>query len=272
MKKILYDIENTHCSYDGAKVVLEIEHLTIPERKIIFFVGPSGVGKSTILETLGMMNNTILSSSKFEYKGNEMSTLWLPEHRRKLSVLRNSDFSFIFQQNNLMPNFSAYENAMTAALFQGLSTEQARIKVCDVFSLLNLPKEDRYIHEYSGGQQQRIAFARAIIPNFAVLFGDEPTGNLDSFSADNLIGILSNVIHERRATAIIVSHDIRLALKYADMIVQIQKCTTVENNRKSSYGKIDNLCVYEKINDSWLNMEKNYDEEKLFAKLIKELK
>jgi len=270
MDNVLYNIQKTQCSYDGRKVVLDIEHLTIPQGEIIFFVGPSGVGKSTILETLGMMNNTILSSSVFEYKGQDMTRMWNFKHRHALSLLRNNDFSFIFQQNNLMHNFSAYENAMTAALFQGLNENQTRLNVRNVFSRLGLPVEDRYIHEYSGGQQQRISFARAIIPHFSVLFGDEPTGNLDSFSANNLIGVLVEVIREKRATAIIVSHDIRLALKYADMIVQIQKCAEV-NNPEQIFGKINEDSIYIRDEKKWNNINKNFTEEDLFTKLIKEL-
>ena len=272
MKEILYDIENTQCAYDEEKIILEIEHLIIPEGKIIFFVGPSGVGKSTILDTLGMMNNTIHSSSKFKYKGRDMAKLWLPEYKQELSLLRNSDFSFIFQQNNLMPNFSAYENAMTAALFQGQNREQVRKKVRDVFERLDLPKEDRDIQEYSGGQQQRIAFARAIIPNFSVLFGDEPTGNLDCVSADNLINVLSTIIREKGVTAIIVSHDIHLALKYADMIVQIQKKKRIENDKEVSYGVIDEFSIYKKNNQLWYNLDMNYSDQDLHKKFIEELR
>ena len=242
MENIIFKIQNTLCSYDGQKVVLDIRNLVIPYGNIIFFVGPSGIGKSTILETLGMMNDTLLHSDVFEYKNKDMRGLWQGKHRKQLEELRNNEFSFIFQQNNLMPNFSAQENAMTAALFQGVSSKQAAKEVKEVFRVLNLPTDDRPIYEYSGGQQQRIAFARAILPNFSVLFGDEPTGNLDSNSAENLMQIISDVVHKKNATAIIVSHDMHLATKYADMIVQIQK-NEVDNQVQ---GLIDDNSIYVK--------------------------
>lgn len=268
MENIIFKIQNTLCSYNGQKVVLNIRNLIIPSGNIIFFVGPSGIGKSTILETLGMMNDTILSSDVFEYKNNDMRGLWHGKYKRQLEELRNNEFSFIFQQNNLMPNFSAQENAMTAALFQGFSSSRATKEVKEVFRILNLPTDDRPIYEYSGGQQQRIAFARAILPNFSVLFGDEPTGNLDSNSAENLMQIISNVVRQKNATAIIVSHDMHLAIKYADMIVQIQR-NEVENQVQ---GLIDDNSIYVKENEEWRNLTKQYTGDSLYNKLINELK
>ena len=132
MENIIFKIQNTLCSYDGQKVVLDIRNLVIPYGNIIFFVGPSGIGKSTILETLGMMNDTLLHSDVFENKNKDMRGLWQGKHRKQLEELRNNEFSFIFQQNNLMPNFSAQENAMTAALFQGVSSKQAAKEVKEV--------------------------------------------------------------------------------------------------------------------------------------------
>lgn len=268
MKNILFNLQNTLCSYDGQKVVLDIKKLVIPAGNIVFFVGPSGIGKSTILETLGMMNNTLLSSDMFEYKGQDMRSLWKRKYQTKLNELRNNEFSFIFQQNNLMPNFSAQENAMTAALFQGMPIAKAIKKVKNAFTVLELPIDDRPIYEYSGGQQQRIAFARAIIPNFSVLFGDEPTGNLDTNTAENLMQKLSEVVHQINATAIIVSHDMYLATKYADMILQIRK----EENEGEVHGLIDENSIYVKKEQIWQHLSEQYTDDKLYGKLIDELK
>lgn len=273
MENIIFNLQNTECSYDGKKVVLDIKKLLIPAGNIIFFVGPSGIGKSTILETLGMMNNTILTSDVFEYKKHDMRSLWKSRNSAKLAELRNNEFSFIFQQNNLMPNFSAQENAMTAALFQGMPIAEAIKKVKDAFTVLDLPFDDRPIYKYSGGQQQRIAFARAIIPNFSVLFGDEPTGNLDINTAETLMQKLSKVVHQINATAIIVSHDMHLATKYADMIVQIQKNEIKnENGKVEVRGQIDENSIYTKDGQLWRHQAEQYTNDKLYNKLINELK
>lgn len=268
MENLIFNLQNTLCSYDGQKVVLNIKKLAIPAGNIVFFVGPSGIGKSTILETLGMMNNTLLSSELFEYKGQDMRSFWKSKYQTKLTDLRNNDFSFIFQQNNLMPNFSAQENAMAAALFQGMPIVQASKKVKEVFDILELPTDDRPISKYSGGQQQRIAFARAIIPNFSVLFGDEPTGNLDSNTAEELMQFISKDVHQKNATAIIVSHDMHLATKYADRIIQIQKNET----EQTVQGLIDDNSIYVRNGQWWLHRNEQYTDEKLYCKLINELK
>ena len=272
MKNILFNLQNTLCSYDGQKVVLDIKKLVIPAGNIVFFVGPSGIGKSTILETLGMMNNTLLSSDVFEYKGQDMRSLWESKHQTKLTELRNNDFSFIFQQNNLMPNFSAHENAMTAALFQGMKISEAAKKLKEVFNRLDLPSDDRPISEFSGGQQQRISFVRAILPKFSVLFGDEPTGNLDCNTAETLMQFISDEVHQNQTTAIIVSHDMHLATKYADRIIQIRKVKSKEEIEEQEYGLIDSQSVFVKEEGYWIHQSEQYTNETLYNKLINELK
>lgn len=208
MKK-LFEIENLKCSYDRnyregiSKVVLEIRDLTLPLGKKIFIVGESGIGKSTILEVLGLMNNTIVpqSDSKFLfYDGNGAQTdllaLWNDGSDDALSEFRLKHFNFIFQSTNLMRNFTAYENIALTRMLQGYSQEDSFRKASEVLCDLGLGQigQDRMAQELSGGQQQRLAFARAILPDFTVLFGDEPTGNLDiafcSTSVNNSLDII----------------------------------------------------------------------------------
>lgn len=271
----LFEISNLKSAYkdDRSKVVLHIEKLTIPKGKIIFFVGPSGIGKSTILETLGIMNNTILSVDRFMYNGEDISGVWTWEDN-KVSEFRNKEFSFIFQQNNLMPNFSAYENVMSTALIQGMSSREASRQAQSVLKQMDLPyQDDRPVFQYSGGQQQRLAFARAILPNFNVLFGDEPTGNLDPGSANNLANVLIDLIRQRNATAIIVSHDIALATNYADMIVRILPRDEMVDGKVHRYGVINEESLYLRDGDMWSGAFGNYSltemKEHLDEKLFK---
>ena len=266
------------CSYKktGAlqsDIVLEIENLKISQGKVVFFVGPSGIGKSTILETLGFMNKTVFSVSKFDYIGKDVSDIWNWEDE-KISAFRNKEFSFIFQQCNLMQNFTAYENVMATALIRGTSREEARKLANKVLKLMDLPSnEDRPIYQYSGGQQQRLAFARAILPQFKVLFGDEPTGNLDVKSAENLMSVLIDAIKERQASAIIVSHDMHLAVKYADMIVQIQRVSrdSEQIGVEHYYGLINDASIYENDGAQWSHCGKEFTNDALCAKLMEEI-
>lgn len=174
----LFEIENLACSYDRhyrpglSKVILEIRKLIIPKGKKVFIVGESGIGKSTILETLGMMNNTIVpdGGTKFlfyeaEEKPVDLVALW--RHKdRELSSFRLRHFNFIFQSTNLMRNFTAYENIALTRMLQGYSQESSFERARQVMADLGLDHidESRMTQELSGGQQQRLAFAGPSCP------------------------------------------------------------------------------------------------------------
>lgn len=274
----IFEIQNLKCSYRKTgeihpnDMVLEIDSLQIPKGKVVFFVGPSGVGKSTILETLGFMNKTIVSVDTFNYCGQDVKNVWEWDDN-KISDFRNSEFSFVFQQCNLMDNFTAYENVMATALIQGMNWNEARKKTHHVLELMELPaNEDRPIYEYSGGQRQRLAFARAILPTFNVIFGDEPTGNLDPKTAENLMEVLTSVVRKENASAIIVSHDMHLAVDYADMIVQIQR-VPIDGEKEKHKGLINASSFYEKQeNKQWLHCGQEYTRNNLLMKLMEEMR
>lgn len=258
----LYDIVNLRCSYDknyregASRVVLEIKHLAIPRGKKVFIVGESGIGKSTILETLGMMNNTIVPDAETHFyfwdeHGYEMNLkeMW-KQNDRVLSDFRMKNFSFIFQSTNLMKNFTAFENIAFTRMLQGFtqfSSCQRTKKILEELGLEHVD-EHRMVQELSGGQQQRLAFARAIIPEFTVLFGDEPTGNLDAENAVRVMEILDRKLTEHEgASAIIVSHDMHLAVTFADVIIKIRKEIRPKmhvDEEDVVYGVIDDTCVF----------------------------
>ena len=255
-----FEIKNLKCSYEckatNPKVVLQADELSIPKGEVVFIVGQSGCGKSTILETLGLMNNTILSAGKFtifpeEDKEIDVTEVW----KRKNSVLsdiRKKYFSFIFQQTNLMQNFSIWENAVIPQLIKGGDKKyEDTLKQVGLQQILDENKQN--VGELSGGQQQRLAFVRAFMPNFNIIFGDEPTGNLDPVNADNLMKIVANEIHNSTIkTAIIVSHSPELSVKYADRIIKIHK---IESQLGDTFGKIDRDSIYEKRNNEWHHNE-----------------
>lgn len=283
--KTLFELQHLRCSYDKhyregiSRVVLEIEHLALPMGKIIFIVGESGIGKSTILETLGMMNNTIVhdDSSSFlffdEEKSINLIDLW-QKGDRALSEFRLKNYSFIFQNTNLMKNFTAIENIAFTRMLQGYSKFSCFQRAKKVLADLGLEHVDdrRMAHELSGGQQQRLSFARAILPDFAVLFGDEPTGNLDSENAIRVMTILNGKMKETpRATAIIVSHDMHLAVSFADVIIKIRKCLRPKVNpddESITYGLIDDKCVFVQQDSIWTNGDNQFsnDEFEVFLR------
>ena len=272
MEDAIFEIENLKCAYNKRPElehrVLDIEHLRIPKGEMVFFVGPSGIGKSTILEVLGLMNDTVVSVDRFTYDGRDISKVWTNWSDDEISEFRNTEFSFIFQDNNLMPNFTAYENVMITAMFQGKGKKEAYVETKQILKDLNVPYEhDRSIRHYSGGQRQRLSFARAILPDFNVLFGDEPTGNLDKGSAENVTRILQAKVHERNVTAIIVSHDMRLAEKYADMIVQIQRKERVVDGRSDYYGCINANGIFHKDECGWYDQNRRYSDVEFLKKL-----
>ncbi len=279
--KNLFEIKNLRCSYDKqykegtSKVVLEIDELKIPRGKKVFIVGESGIGKSTILETLGMMNNTIVPDKDVEFrfymnedKSIDLKTLWGKGQDKQLSKFRLEHYSFIFQSTNLMRNFTAYENIAFTRMLQGYNKEESFRRTKQILTELGLEhiSEERMAQELSGGQQQRLAFARAVIPDFTVLFGDEPTGNLDGENAVRVMEILSNELDSQNAaSAIIVSHDMPLAIRFADVIIKIRKETRAKlhkDEEDSHYGVIDASCVYapaDEKRENWTNGTDTYN-------------
>lgn len=276
----LFEIRNLRCSYDKSyregqsRVVLEIGNLIIPRGKRLFIVGESGIGKSTILETLGMMNNTIVPDNNthlvfYNVDGKEMDLkgMW-KKSDKALSNFRLKNYSFIFQSTNLMKNFTAFENIAFTRMLQGFSRFSSFQRTKQVLEDLGLEHVDekRMAQELSGGQQQRLAFARAILPDFTVLFGDEPTGNLDAENAVRVMEILSKKLDEHEgASAIIVSHDMHLAVTFADFIIKIRKCIRPKmhiDDEEISYGVIDESCVYTPLPnkaDGWTNGIEKYN-------------
>jgi putative ABC transport system ATP-binding protein len=243
MDNPLFIIKNLACAYKNGNIVLKIKELVIPRNRFIVLVGKSGSGKSTVLETLGLMNNTIKNGDVLFFPSNtgksvSLKNQWEPGNKEEIARIRREYFSFIFQNTNLMQNFTAHENACLSQMILGVSLNEAMKNVkatMATMGLENIP-ETRNASELSGGQKQRLAFVRAITPEFTVLFGDEPTGNLDEFNSDELMRKLQQNIAEFNRTAIIVSHNITLSEKYADMLVVLKKagdlhsCAEVEQD------------------------------------------
>lgn len=257
----LFEIRSLDCSYDKGKadprVVLRVKSLDIPRGRNVYIVGESGIGKSTILEVLGMMNNTVVPGGEtrldfYEKDGTRVDLLamWKENRDSVLSEFRLRHFNFIFQSTNLMRNFTAYENIAITRMLQGYGEEESFARAEEVLSDLGMGSlgRGRMTNELSGGQRQRLAFARAILPDFTVLFGDEPTGNLDSENAMNAMRLLSGKLSRVEGTgAVIVTHDMHLARTFADMVVKVRRIYTGERDADGqpvSMGMVDEKSVF----------------------------
>ncbi|MCX6269366.1 MAG: ATP-binding cassette domain-containing protein [Bacteroidetes bacterium] len=231
MNRNLFEIEGLECAYghrgnNNRKVVLQIEKLSIPMGKVSMILGLSGSGKSTLIETLGLMNNTISKGSITYYQGENSVTIdrkiW--EHPSVLTEIRNRNFSFIFQQDFLMPHYSTEENMLIGRLIQGsdpeLFDEKDELRqVCQKMRLNFDEISKKKPFELSVGQKQRLSFIRAILKPHSVIFGDEPTGNLDDINSELLMNVLKESVNQdHRRSAILVSHNIPLSIAKADYI------------------------------------------------------
>ncbi|MEL7118071.1 MAG: ABC transporter ATP-binding protein [Bacteroidota bacterium] len=258
----LFSISNLTCEYFSGQPVLEIPKLEIPNGRLIFVIGRSGIGKSTFIETLGLMNNTIAnrSTTQLQFTPNEKaielkeSWQWSND---QLSGFRKQHFSFIFQNTNLMPNFTCGENMIISLLIKGKSFEAAKSEVVEMMERLALDKQlfDKRITEISGGQRQRLAFVRAVTADFDVLFGDEPTGNLDRMTAYELMSILKEIVKDKGKTCILVSHDLDLAEKFADIVIPIAIDETSSTER--TIGRINESNIIQKIDNQWTLKNEN---------------
>jgi ABC-type lipoprotein export system ATPase subunit len=204
----LKDIHKTYYMGDIDVPVLKGITLSIRKGEFVALMGASGSGKSTIMNILGCLDHP--TSGEYWFEGREISKL-SPDQR---AFLRNHKIGFVFQIFNLLPRTSALENVIMPLSYtkEVLSDHDARQKAVEMLNLVGLG--DRLHYEpskLSGGQQQRVAIARALINNPSVVFADEPTGNLDSATSEDILKMLQKLNTEEGITIIIVTHDPNVA-------------------------------------------------------------
>tara|TARA_B110001450_G_scaffold7496_1_gene7636 strand:+ start:1909 stop:2577 length:669 start_codon:yes stop_codon:yes gene_type:complete len=200
--------KNIH-KYYGDVEVLKGVNLHIKKGEIVAIVGPSGAGKTTLLQILGTLDKP-LKEERFELKLNNISVKELED--KHLSSFRNKHIGFIFQFHQLLPEFTAIENVYIPALIGEKTKKEAQEKAKDILTFLGLSHRINHKpNELSGGEQQRVAVARALINNPSVILADEPSGNLDSQSARNLHELFFKLRDEFGQTFVIITHNKELA-------------------------------------------------------------
>jgi len=193
----------------GDLKVLDGVGIQIDKSEIVAIVGHSGAGKTTLLQILGTLD-TPSNTQKGSIEINGVDVLRLND--KNLARFRNEHIGFIFQFHQLLPEFTALENVCIPAFIKGTPKAAANSRAQELLDFLGL--SDRYHHkpsELSGGEQQRVAVARALINNPAVIFADEPSGNLDTESAENLHNLFFKLREEFGQTFVIVTHNQELA-------------------------------------------------------------
>ena len=186
--------------------VLHGVELHLAAGDMVAVVGASGVGKSTFLQILGTLDLPTRGSIKFD--GEELTTMG-PE---RLAMFRNRKIGFVFQFHHLLPEFTALENVMMPGLIQRLPKAQVRQRAADILGRVGLSR--RLTHkpsELSGGEQQRVALARAMVLEPALLLADEPTGNLDRHTGEEIHQLFLELHRERGSTMLVVTHNLELA-------------------------------------------------------------
>lgn len=194
-----------HKSY-GTLDVLKGVNIEIKKGEVISIVGASGAGKTTLLHILGTLDRA--NKGTLEINGINISSL----SDKKLAEFRNKNIGFVFQFHHLLPEFTALENVCIPAFIAGISTADAEKKAKDLLSFLGLAERmDHKPSELSGGEQQRVAVARALVNNPAVVLADEPSGNLDSATAKELHQLFFTLREKFGQTFVIVTHNEELA-------------------------------------------------------------
>lgn len=217
-KNELLSLENVSKSFDLGGVKLEVLNnvsLKIKAGEFVAIMGPSGSGKSTLMYLIGLLDTP--TSGEVVLEGKRVSGL--PENT--LAKIRNQKIGFVFQSFNLLSRTSALANVLLPTIYSSIPTSEAEKRARELLAKLGLKsRQEHFPNQLSGGEQQRVALARALINNPSLILADEPTGNLDTKTGQEVIQIFKDLNREGN-TIIFVTHDINIA-SHAQRIIQIQ--------------------------------------------------
>ncbi|MCB0121818.1 MAG: ABC transporter ATP-binding protein [Caldilineaceae bacterium] len=223
-------LDDVSFAYDPARLILKGVSLRVGAGETVAIVGPSGSGKSTLMNILGCLDRA--TSGLYILDGEDVSRL----SKEQLAGVRNRKIGFVFQSFNLLPRLSALKNVMLPMMYNGFQYLDATVVEARAAAVLrSVGLGDRLHHtpaKLSGGQQQRVAIARALINEPSIIMADEPTGNLDSRSSDEIMGILHR-LHNDGATIVMVTHEADRAA-HAQRVIEVLDGRIVAEERSSA--------------------------------------
>jgi len=189
--------------------------LRIDEGEFVAIMGPSGSGKSTLMNILGCLD--VGDSGSYRLQGQDVSAMSADQ----LAAVRNHQIGFVFQNFNLLSRTSALENVETPLIYAGLGLAERRQRANDALRRIGLgERANNHPSQLSGGQQQRVAIARALVTNPSLILADEPTGNLDSATSDDIMGVF-DALHREGATIVLITHEHEVAT-HAQRILEVR--------------------------------------------------
>ncbi|MEM7421641.1 MAG: lipoprotein-releasing ABC transporter ATP-binding protein LolD [Pseudomonadota bacterium] len=217
---------NIHKTYNEGSTATPVLHdvsLSIKAGEHVAILGSSGSGKSTLLHILGGLDQP--SSGEVEFKGHKLHTL----SPKALAKLRNDEMGFIYQFHHLLGEFSALENVAMPLRIRGLSAKAAQEKAQVLLNEVGLSHRQAHLPSaMSGGERQRVAIARALVTEPSVVLADEPTGNLDDSTGEQIYQLLTSLSEKKKTAFVVVTHDIALASKM-DRVLKIKDGQLVSN-------------------------------------------
>ena len=218
----LNDVKKTFRQGARSLDVLSGIDISIEKGEMVALVGPSGSGKSTLLHIAGLLEGP--DSGEIEIDGR--TTLGLPDD--ELTALRSQTIGFVYQYHHLLPEFSALENVVLPQMIAGQSRREAAKRGLELLTVVGLSERAQHRPaELSGGEQQRVAIVRALANRPSVLLADEPTGNLDPHTADDVFDLLINVVRSARLAAVVATHNYDIARRM-DRILRLEEGGIVE--------------------------------------------
>ena len=228
----LIELKKVWKTYYMGKVSLDVLkgiNLVINKGEFVVIVGPSGSGKSTMMNQVGVLD--VPTSGTINLSGVDISTL----SESDLAQLRGKTIGFVFQQFNLIPTLTALENVTLPTIFQNVSEKDRLERAEELLRMVDLGERMNHKpNELSGGQQQRVAIARALVNDPEIILADEPTGNLDSKSGQQVMDFLARLHTQKQKTIILVTHDLEL-VRYAQKVVYLKDGEVVKI--KHHHGK-----------------------------------
>ncbi|MFQ5598591.1 MAG: ABC transporter ATP-binding protein [Nitrospiria bacterium] len=223
------ELSKTYAIANDALVILKEVSFTIAKGEMLAVVGASGVGKSTLLNLIGALDRP--TSGKILYDGVDLFS----RSDVELATFRNRHVGFVFQFHQLLQEFTALENTMMPGLIQRMHPKKIKTAAMDMLDAVGL--SHRLHHkpgELSGGEQQRVAIARALVLNPSLVLADEPTGNLDTHTSDEVFGLLKDLNRKRGITFVLVTHNEKLSN-------QVDRKITMVDGRVSLLGPVSQV-------------------------------